>query len=180
MERTKGNKPEEKSECLRPRPHWQQWPGIWAMQFHMNDSRTWKFIQNHTSELCFELKTSVRTLFPLASPGLMSLHEQQGFLSSCLLGFYSIGPNGKSLYPEKLWQKPKTAIWKCFTNIAHIWIDAETKKVRASRCKSSHDYEDTSQTLAMYCSENRTVLEAVSSFIENTALEKKPRKMFAC
>lgn len=42
MEGTKGNKPEEVSECLRPRPHRQQWPGIWEMQFHMNDSQTRK------------------------------------------------------------------------------------------------------------------------------------------
>lgn len=131
--RLKGPKREEPKginlrKCLRPRSHRQQWPGIWEMQFQMNDSRTWKFIQNHTSELCFELKTSIRTLFPLVSPGLMSLHEQQGFLSSCLLDFYSIGPNGKSLYPEKLWLKPKTAIWKRFTDTAHIWINAETKK----------------------------------------------------
>lgn len=128
MGRTKGNKPEEISECLRPRSHRQQRPGIWEMQFHMNDSQTWKFIQNHTSELCFELKTSIRTVSSLASPGLMSLHERQGFLSSCLLGFYSIGPNGKPLYPEKLLQKPKIAIWKRLTDTAHVWINAETKK----------------------------------------------------
>lgn len=45
--------------------------------------------------------------------------------------------------------------------------------MRAGRCKSSHDYEDTSQTLAMYCSENKTMLETVGSFIDSTALEKK-------
>lgn len=97
MEGTKGSKPEEISECLMPRSHRQQWPGIWETQFHINDSQTRKFIQNHTSELCFALKTSIRTLFPLATPGLMSLHERQEFLSSCLLDFHSKGPNGKSI-----------------------------------------------------------------------------------
>lgn len=52
--------------------------------------------------------------------------------------------------------------------------------MRAGRCKPSHDYEDMSQTLAMYCSENRTMLETVGSFIESTAQEKKPLKMFGC